>query len=338
MKPVNMGLVGLNFGYQIACKILENPEIRPFIELVAFCDRDRDKAVMLAERHGIKKVCSSLEEMLTDPLIEAVGLFTGPVGRAKLIDKILDAGKDVLTTKPFESSADEAERILKKAERLGRVVQMNSPAPRMTEDLQQIARWREEYKLGRPIAYHAATWCSYREEPDGRWYDDPRLCPVAPIFRLGIYLMNDVSHFFSGVKDVHVFQSRIFTKRPTADNAQLSVLYNDGSIGNLFASFCVDNTQPYLYAMQLHFERGTVYRNCGADAVYGKIALELAAKDENSMPVRQSRSFHFSSEEYQYENFCKAVNGIPLENPVPIETVVSAVRILEMMSKYSAID
>ena len=90
-----------------------------------------------------------------------------------MIRRIVSAGKDVITTKPFELDPRAARGALEEAAALGRVVHLNSPRPRLAADLRQILRWQQQYELGRPVAARAETWCSYREQADGSWYDDP---------------------------------------------------------------------------------------------------------------------------------------------------------------------
>ena len=138
-----------------------------------------------------------------------------------------------MTTKPFELNAADAEGVLNWLSGSAAPSTSIHPLPACPPTWPTSPVGSSSTNLGRPVAYRAATWCSYREQPTGNWYDDPQQCPVAPIFRIGIYLINDLSWFFTGVQKVQVLQSRIFTGRPTADNAQLAVLYQDGSIGNI---------------------------------------------------------------------------------------------------------
>ncbi len=331
MKPVKLGLVGLHFG-KLMIEELQKPENRKYIEIACLCDRDEPLAEKLAAEYGIQKYVASLNVLLADPGIEAVGLFTGPEGRALLIDQILDAGRDVLTTKPFERSADEARRVLQKSRSLGRIIHLNCPTPTPPRDIRQIDEWIEQYHLGRPIGYRAMTWCSYREKPDGSWYDDPALCPAAPIFRLGIYLINDISRYFGEVETLQLLHSRLFTGRPTADNAQLALLHKNGAVGSIYASFCVNDGRHYLHALELNFENGTIFRNTGADAVDGKIKLDLAASGNDGGLIRKHREFEAAVGDYQYEQFYKAVRGEILENPTPDEQVINGIKILELLN------
>ena len=331
-NPVKIGIVGLRFGNIVVQELLR-PENRQFLEVAALCDQNEPLAGQLAAEYGVSKTYSSLDTLLADPEIEAVGLFTGPDHRAKLIDQILDSGRDVLTTKPFERSAAEARRVLKKARSLGRVIHLNCPTPTPPKDIRQIDEWIREFNLGRPIGYRAMTWCSYREKADGSWYDDPVRCPAAPIFRLGIYLINDVSRYFGEIEDLSVLQSRIFTERPTSDSAQLSLIHKNGAIGSIYASFCVNDGRKYLHALELNFENGTIFRNTGADAVNGKIQLALVAAGSDGNSIRQRRELDAAVGDYQYDQFYKAVRGEMLDNPTSDDQIINGIKVLERLNQ-----
>jgi len=151
--------------------------------------------------------------------------------------------------------------IFEKARRLGRLIYMNSPNPVPPADIAQIIDWQNRYELGRLIAIRFETWCNYREQYDGSWYDDPKKCPAAPVFRIGIYGINDVLRFTSKPVSVQALETRIFTKRNTADNALLAVAFENGEIATFFASFCVRDNRPYPDKLVLNFERGTIQKN-----------------------------------------------------------------------------
>lgn len=326
MEKIKVCLVGLNFGsWMIENELIGNT----WAELTAICDMNRKKADEWAEKLGCA-VYYDIDEMLKNKEIGAVVLITGPVGRADLIEKILDAGKDVMTTKPFERSAKKALAVLEKAERLGRVVHMNSPSVLPGKDMQIIYGWREKFGLGRPIAVRASVWCSYREKADGSWYDEEELCPMAPVYRLGIYLLNDIIPLFGQVEEMHVLQSRIFTGRPTPDNAQLSMRFENGALGNVFASFCVNDGQHYRNSLELNFENGTVYRNVGAfPKTDGEpVRLSLSAMTEDGQRIVKEEVSDRGSG-YQWENFYRAVNGERLEGAVTKEKIAEVIKIFK---------
>jgi predicted dehydrogenase len=256
IQPVNVALIGLNFGGGIAHQLQANVKS---LKIVGACDQDMTKAVEVGSQLGTC-VYDSFDAVLRDDAVEAVGLFTGPHGRAGLIAKALKAGKHVITTKPFELDVQAAARVLDEAERRNLVVHLNSPSPAPSRDLQIIRNWAEDHQLGRPLSLHVQTWAHYREEPNGSWYDDPQLCPAAPILRLGIYFLNDFAPLLGPPRRVFASQSRLFTKRPTADHAQASIEFKGGGLATVFSSFCTRDGEPYRDQVLLNFENGTIRR------------------------------------------------------------------------------
>jgi predicted dehydrogenase len=334
-RKLGIGIVGIGgFGKHIIEEQILGGDASRFLNLLMVCDTDRTRANAAAAQYAVSPVYD-IDVLLADQRVTVVGLFTGPVGRASLVRRAIQAGKDVITTKPFERDADAALEVLREARALNRVVYLNSPGPTMSFDLAQITHWRDEFELGRPVAARAEVWASYRENPDGSWYDDPDLCPAAPITRLGIYLINDLMRLFGDVETVQVLTSRLFTGRPTCDNAQLSLRFTNGALANIFASFCVNDGQFWRNAMTLNFENGTVYRNVGPargpDARKNP-ELALVLNNENG-PVARSVTAMESSEDYPWETFYHAVRGQRPPDEITPEQVAAGLRVLAAMRR-----
>jgi predicted dehydrogenase len=332
-KPLNFGMVGLNFGGYIADTLSHKPS-GDFFKLAAVCDADADKVVDFGRRRGVK-VYVDLDEMLADDDIQAVGLFTSPAGRAELLRRIIRCGKDVMTTKPFELDPVAARSVLEEAKSLGRVIHLNSPSPELPAYLRQIQQWQQEYQLGRPINCRGEVLVSYREIPDGRWTDNPALCPAAPLFRLGIYVITDLIRLFGRVREVQVLSSQIFTQRPTADNAQLNLLFENKALGSIYATFCVDNGQHYANSLILHYERGTIYRNV-LPVAYGKAEgttrLLLAATTDQREVVTKELELPEISGSYQWEAFHSAITKRRFV-PTPIDDIVHGIDVVAAMAR-----
>ena len=332
MEKVRIGIVGLNFGRAMVKEVVSGPA-NPYFELAAVCDLDRQKAEAVAAETGAQAYFS-LDELLAEPDIPAVGLFTGPLGRAELVRRIIRAGKDVMTTKPFELDPEAALAVLREARELGRVVHMNSPSAVPSAGLAQINTWCDSYGLGRPVGCRAGTWVSYREKADGGWYDDPALCPAAPVLRLGIYLINDLVRLLGDAEKVHVMHSRLFTGRPTADNAQLSIMFQNGALANVFASFCVADGQFYRNSLVLNYENGTVYRNAGpiaSVAERAKTRMSVVAGPDMQKPKVEHADMPDNSGHYQWGVFFKAIRGEQLQDEVTPEQIAEGVRIVRAM-------
>ena len=334
MDRINIGIVGLHFGRYIVEEEIANGPGTPHFKLAAVCSQEPDKTNAMAEKFGCRAY-HDLDELLSDKSIPCIGLFTGPVGRANLIRKVIRAGKDVMTTKPFELDPMAARNVLEEAAQLGRVVHLNSPSPLLSADLQQMVAWQEAFDLGQPIGCRADVWVSYREKPDGSWYDDPALCPVPPIFRLGIYLINDLVRLFGPAERVAVTSSRIFTGRPTADNGQLSIAFKSGALANIFGSFCVLDGEHYKNALTLNYERGTIYRNAGAlpvDLEPGSSHLQCVQMKDRKKTIHEA-VVRGSSGTYQWDAFARAVRKEPLATDVTVDQIVNGIAIIQAMYK-----
>ncbi|PTX94637.1 Gfo/Idh/MocA family oxidoreductase [Opitutus sp. ER46] len=331
-SPLPVAFVGLQFGQRVLEQLRRSPAAARW-RLAAVCDLDATKAVAAGKRWGVP-AHASLDAVLANPAIRVVALFSGPAGRAGLIEQVIRAGKDVMTTKPFETDPVAARAVFTEAERLGRTIFLNSPEPETPGYLEQVRRWQEEFALGRPIACRAETFVSYREQPDGRWLDDPELCPAAPIFRIGIYLINDLVRVFGRVNAVQVLANRIFTGRPTADNAQLSLRFANGALGTIAASFCIDNGQHYANSLWLHYERGSITRNAQPVA-YGQAEqasrLQLAAAANQVVQLRTWESPETAGT-YPWDALADVVSGVRQLSP-PVDLTVHGIEILAAMAR-----
>jgi len=334
MNRIRIGIVGLNFGRHIVTALMTGPG-KEFFELAAVCDLDVDKARQVAADNGVKAY-TGLDDLLKDSTIPTIGLFTGPVGRAKLVRTIVNAGKHVLTTKPFELDPVAALAVLNEARGLKRVIHLNSPGPLWPPDLAQANTWRKQFDLGRPVACQMSVWVRYHEQANNSWYDNPALCPVAPVFRLGIYLINDLVRLFGEAERVQVMSSRLFTGRPTPDNAQLGIQFKNGAIATIFASFCIEDGDIYQNAMTLNFDKGTVYRNAGpyrrgTNRRAVDMALVMGNAETGGKVVAEADLQHASGD-YQWDAFSRAVRGETLPDEVTPEQIVAGLRVIEAMT------
>ena len=67
----------------------------------------------------VGQVYRSVDELLTDPRIDVVDIATHPAARRRLIEQAIDAGKHVLSQKPFAVDLDAARDLVRHAERRG---------------------------------------------------------------------------------------------------------------------------------------------------------------------------------------------------------------------------
>ncbi len=333
-ERVPIAIIGLNWGMMMI-KQLQSPRNQPLFEVAGVCALHFDKAQRIGTEVGAKPY-HDLDEILADPRIRAVGLFVGPEGRADMVRKIIRAGKDLITTKPFETDPDRALDVLQEARKLGRVIHLNSPHPTLAPDLVQIKKWEQQYDLGRVVGVRADQWAPYFEQADGSWYDDPKQAPGAPIFRLGIYLLNDIIQVIGMPDLVYLIQTRIRTGRPTSDNAQLSMRFPNGCIGNLYVSLCVGDGELRKTALIINYERGTIYRNVGPTETPGSrdlVQLAISAIPEGQQRILEHAEVPGGSGTYNWSLFHRAVTGEKLQNEVTPEEIVAGLRVVKAMAR-----
>ena len=332
-----MVVVGLKFGgHMVEERLLKEPG-REYVDLVGVCDLDQSLAREMADRNQLRQV-ESLDAILADPSIEAVGLFTGPAGRSDLIRKIIRAGKHVMTTKPFDVDPAAGLAVLSEARERKKAVHLNSPAPLPAPETGQIMEWVREFDLGRPVSLHWETYADYFDKADGSWYDDPERCPVAPIFRLGIYGINQVVRLCGPVAQVNVASSRIRTGRPTADNATVLLSFQNGVVGSIHASFCVKSDYPYPNNLTINYESGTVttspidvnpFGTCGR-----KVSLKVLGEAGQVITREASFGKEGLSGAYQWDAFHRAVrNGGVVPGEITPEQIVAGLQVIQAMSE-----
>ncbi len=333
LRPVSTAVVGVNFGARIARSL--STDI-PFAQLAGLCDLDTVKTSTLANELGVRAY-RDLEDLLSDPAVEAVALFTGPSGRGRLVQRILNAGKHVMTTKPFELDVEEAEAACLTARRCGLALHMNSPAPSPAADMAAIRGWLADGSLGRPIGLQATTWSNYHEKADGCWMDDPVRCPAAPLFRLGVYFLGEFAGLLGRPVKMSVQQSRIRTGRPTADTAQMSLVYENGAMANIFASFCVGDGRPWADEVTLSYEHGRIHRwmerTGELDMSKDRAVVELHRPGKPKVRVETAPG-DFTGW-YNWKGFQAAVRGEPGSIKLDADSLVMSVRLLSALTRAS---
>ena len=327
LAPVKIGVVGLGFGLSYMRDHLGDGA--RYVDIVAVCDLRQDR--LDAGRDAFAcETYTDLGTMLAEADIEAVVLFSGPIGRADIIRRCLSAGKHVMTTKPFELDAGAATAVLADAKEMGLALFLNSPAAVLGEDIHQIRRWQDELGLGELVFATLECWYWSLEQADGSWYDDPALCPVAPIFRLGIYGINDLTSLAGDPIEVNVLQSRMKTGRPTPDVAQLGVRFANGAIATVRNTWRCRPSRSLLDS-EFIFEYGTVRRRQDE----GRCTLTLTTEDADGQRrqvdacVDVGRTNHM----YRWDLFQRAIRGEQLEGLTTPEQIVAGVTIINAMAR-----
>jgi predicted dehydrogenase len=116
---ISVGVVGLGYwGPNLA----RNFDALPDAELRWCCDAQPELRERFAALYGGTRMTDSLDELLTDPQLDAVVLATPVPTHADLAVRVLEAGKHCFVEKPLAQAVPDAERAVAAAARTGKVL------------------------------------------------------------------------------------------------------------------------------------------------------------------------------------------------------------------------
>ena len=118
MKKLRMGVLGLGEGRSIISAVQESK----YWELGNICDLNEQLCRERCREFGLNKYTLSYEEILADKSIDVIGIYTPDQLHGLHIKMALQAGKDVICTKPLLINLEEANELLRVQKETGRKV------------------------------------------------------------------------------------------------------------------------------------------------------------------------------------------------------------------------
>lgn len=115
MKPINVAIVGLGFG----AEFIPIYQRHPHANLYAICQRNRESLDRIGDEFGIGVRYQEYDELLKDPVIDAVHINTPIPDHAAQSLKALRAGKHVACTVPMATTVEECRQIVEAVEETG---------------------------------------------------------------------------------------------------------------------------------------------------------------------------------------------------------------------------
>jgi len=117
--PLRIGVVGLGYwGPNLA----RNFAALPGCELTWCCDASEQARERIAARFPGVRTAAEIDELLADPLLDAIALATPVPSHAALATRVLEAGKHCFVEKPLAQSVADAEHAVAAAQGAGRVL------------------------------------------------------------------------------------------------------------------------------------------------------------------------------------------------------------------------
>jgi len=159
MKKTRFGIVGTG---RISDWVLKGAVLEPRFEAAAVCSRSQESGKRFAEAHCIGKVYTDVDEMASDPEIDAIYIGTPNDTHHDIAIKCLRRHKHVLCEKPMASNACEVSEMVKAARENG-VMLMEAMISTLTPNFRN-ARLRLN-GLGN-VRHFFAAFCQYSSKYD----------------------------------------------------------------------------------------------------------------------------------------------------------------------------
>jgi len=247
VMPIRAAILGYGrSGSSMHARALENNA--PF-EVVAVCDIDRARRDQAAERFG----CATYDDyhaMLDKVQLDLVCVITRSHQHCAMTCDCLEAGVNVLVTKPWALDEAEAQRMIDTADRTGNRLLPWLPA-RWGCDLRRLRQLIAEGAIGKPFLVRRsvstfATRCDWQTE---------RKCGGGYLLNWGPHIVDPPVQLLGGhVKSVYARMKQVINPGDVEDVFFALMTLDSGAL--VQAEFTVSSVDPPSWFIQ--GDRGTI--------------------------------------------------------------------------------
>lgn len=246
---VRFGIIGTNF---IVDKVLEGAKLDYRFELTAIYSRTQERADEFAKKHNVPYTFTSLEDMVSSDLIDAVYIASPNSLHASQSILCMQHGKHVFCEKPFASNANEVKAMIATAEKYN-VTLMEAMKPTMTPNFSVIKNNLKEIGT---VRKYFSCYCQYSSRYDKLKEGvilnafDPSLSNGA-VMDLGVYTIYPMVVLFGRPKKISATGLKLFT----GADGQGSVNFEyEGMDATVMYSKIADSSLP----TEIQGEEGTI--------------------------------------------------------------------------------
>lgn len=281
---MRFGVIGTNF---VVDWLLNASRFDSRFQLVAIYSRTQEKADAFAAKYNIPYVFTSLEEMASSSLIDAVYVASPNSLHASQSILFMEQGKHVLCEKPLASNEKEVELMIKTADK-NKVVLMEAMKATMNPNFRLILKYINEIGT---VRRYFSSYCQYSSRYDklrgGEFPNafNPEFSNGA-VMDLGVYTIYPMVVLFGRPKTIDALGLRLSTGVDGQgavnfeyDNMNATVLYS--KIANSYLP------------TELQGEKGTII----ADRIDTIRELKINYNDGKKLDL----SYPMDKDEFYYE-------------------------------------
>ena len=235
MRHLNVALIG--------CGIISEAHIHAYAQhadrarIVVCCDIDADKAAQRAALVGGNvRVVTRFEEVLADPLVDAVELCTPHHLHPDAVIAAAKAGKHILCQKPLAKTLADCDAMIAAVEEAG-VTFFYGEINRTLPSAQLARKVIDEGRIGRVIGIQAtaAHWQG-NEYLSTTWRYTPAISGGGQLLDGGIHAIDLMLHIGGPIQSVTCFTTRFRPELGGEDTSVVSARFEGGHLGTMFSS------------------------------------------------------------------------------------------------------
>jgi len=164
---LNIGILGLGEGRSTISAALQSTKLN----LKIMCDRDEAVCKQRAEEFGFHSYTTKYEDMLNDPAIDIIAIYTPDHLHADHIRQALEHGKHVVCTKPFIDDLGRAKELLELQAKTGKRVFVGQSS-RFFEPYRRQRKDFTEGQIGEMITVESHYTSNKRSSLEQKWAEE----------------------------------------------------------------------------------------------------------------------------------------------------------------------
>jgi len=323
MEKVKVGIVGLGW----VAQVVHLPILKrlPEAEVIAVCDRIKDRARLVSEKFGIKRFSTNPADLFSNDDISAIIVCTPTDSHKDIAIAALHAHKHVLVEKPIAPTYHDAVQIAEAA-RQSRCKLMVGMNHRFRPDAMILKSFIEGGELG-DIFYVRTGWLKRRNSDTG-WLTQKNKSGGGVLLDLGIAII-DMALWMMGLPQARRVTATHFshTTKGVEDTSLLSIRTEHDALisAEVSWSMCL---QDDMYHCQIFGTEGTASLNPL------RINKQLHGNLVNVAPAKLDPPEKLFRRSYENEirHFLAAVRGV---NPIlsTADEAAERMRIIEAAYK-----
>lgn len=341
----NVGIIG----YGASAKIFHIPfiAVTPQLRLAAIVQRAPSEDSSASRHHPHLRHYNRVQELLADADIDLVIVTTPPDSHSALTKAALEAGKHVLTEKPFVPTAAEADQLATLARDKKRLLCVYQNR-RWDADFLTVQHLIAHQTLGRIVDFDS-HFDRYRPVAPADWKGELELASGGgAVFDLGSHLVDQVYLLFGMPRSVHgrlLSQRRGHVDVVAPDSMTAELTYPNGMLAHIRTSvlsvetsqrrFWIRGERGSFHKLDLDPQEDQLKAGCEpTDRDYGPQDVDkmrLILVDGDGVPT-EAKVPTIEAETYSgfYSALARALqSGREEQLPVKIQEVRDVLRILE---------